>query len=219
MPIAAAFRRTSKVSLDAYRPRAEWFMQGPAGLHGLGHAGRVLVWANALGYRLGARGEAVDADVLRWAAVLHDIRRCGEGVDPQHGDRAAAWFLESRPGLAAAIDLTPRQRGRVARLLKDHVRENTSDRDTSIELICLQDADALDRVRIDALDYRYLRTPDAVSMIPAARTLFEGSRPSESHSDEWFEVRRHALGNGLWSRTPDLSAITSESARSICWGC
>ncbi len=79
-------------TLDAYRPDPNWYMAPATSLHGDTHATRVLVWANLLACWLQAAGIAIDFDVVRWSALLHDARRVNDGRDPAHGERAAAWI-------------------------------------------------------------------------------------------------------------------------------
>ena len=40
-----------------------------------------------------AEGLVVDAGALGWAAALHDTQRFDDGIDPEHGSRAAEWML------------------------------------------------------------------------------------------------------------------------------
>jgi hypothetical protein len=61
--------------LDAYRMSNEYYLYDPFGIHGLGHASRVLVWANLIGHWMRRQNVEVDLEVIRWAATLHDIRR------------------------------------------------------------------------------------------------------------------------------------------------
>ena len=51
--------------LDRYQPRSAWWARphGAAGIHGLGHCARVLLWANHVAQRLAADGKAVDRTV------------------------------------------------------------------------------------------------------------------------------------------------------------
>ena len=75
--------------LDAYRPDRAWYLQDADGLHGLGHAARVLALANLIALHLVEQGVSCDLEAVRWAAALHDVRRVHDGDDPDHGRRGA----------------------------------------------------------------------------------------------------------------------------------
>jgi uncharacterized protein len=61
------------------------------GYHGIAHWARVLENGLMLAQETGA-----EPDVVQLFALLHDSRRLGEGSDPDHGPRAAAYALELR---------------------------------------------------------------------------------------------------------------------------
>jgi hypothetical protein len=67
----------------------------------------------------------------------------------------------------------------------------------STELACLKDADNLDRVRLDDLDVRYLRTPIAKALVPQAKLLYGRSHDKRFQSS-WELVRAAALELNLW---------------------
>ena len=39
---------------------------------------------------------SVDADALGWATAVHDAQRWDDGIDPDHGARAADWIDTNR---------------------------------------------------------------------------------------------------------------------------
>src|SRR5205085_550282 len=80
---------------DVYRPSAAWYAHDPYGMHGLGHAARVLVWTDVIGGWLHAHGQHVDLEVTRWSATLHELRRLDDGRDFGHGERAADWVNDN----------------------------------------------------------------------------------------------------------------------------
>jgi hypothetical protein len=169
----------------------------PSRLHGQAHVARVLVH----GLRLIAATGFVDETAKLWAAVyIHDIARQHDGHCTRHG--ADAWArlatlpdveaLLARGGVRqddhAAIEtaVTSHCRGE---LPKDHPHWRL----TSL----LKDADGLDRVRLGDLDPRYLRNPEATSMVAFAGELFDRTAPWPA-GDDYF-VR-------LWPEVLDLAA-------------
>lgn len=172
--------------LDKYRPAAGWFRE-PDGIHGVAHAARVLVLANELSERLMADGVHVDRDVVRWAAVVHDVGRLDDGADLEHGERSADWFLTHARDIAS--HLTEQQRQRVADAVRWHVPwdDEVPVQAQTPEWICLKDADAIDRLRFDDLDVRLLRTDHARTMVGWARLLVAATRGCD-HGVAWHRV-------------------------------
>jgi hypothetical protein len=152
--------------LDRYRPDPSWFAHNPKGIHGLGHAARVLVWANRVGTCL----QEVDIEAVRWAAVLHDVGRLSDGWDKGHGARSAEWVAAHRRLLSPAVDDDAMER--IIACCRYH---ETPDQDIANfipELVCIKDADGLDRVRINDLDEKYLRTECARLLVGDAWNLY-----------------------------------------------
>jgi HD domain len=180
---------------DPYRPRPEWFAHDPAGIHGISHVSRVLVWAEQVGAWMQAQGRPVDLEVVRLAAVTHDVGRFDDGRDPEHGRRSASWVRRHREALPAPLDEARIEA--VAYCCTWHVPPDAHAPLMTNELICLKDADALDRVRIGDLDPRRLRTPQARRLPGAARRLLDAStRPRDG--EPWERVRGAAQTLGLW---------------------
>ena len=69
--------------------------------------------------------------------------------------------------------------------------------DLTNELLCLKDADGLDRVRLGDLNAAYLRSDQARSWQDAAQQLYEVAH-GEGTDDPWGEVREAALALKLW---------------------
>ena len=99
--------------LDRYRPRPEWFAHDPDGIHGIAHVTRVLVWAEQLAAWMHDHGRPVDVEVVRCAAVTHDVGRHDDGRDPEHGRRSARWVRAHRAALPVALDDQQLERPRV----------------------------------------------------------------------------------------------------------
>ena len=169
--------------LTKYRPSPSWFAHNPHGIHGIGHAARVLVWADSIGRQLQAEGILLSLEAVRWTAVLHDAGRLSDGWDTGHGARSADWVLQNRDNLPFTLpdDLFER----VLLCCRSH---ETSDQDISVmtpELMCIKDADGLDRVRINDLNPSFLRTETARLLVAQAWDLY---RATESADDPWKAV-------------------------------
>jgi hypothetical protein len=181
--------------LDRYRPRPEWFAHDPAGIHDIAHVTRVLVWAEQLAAWMNDHGRPVDAEVVRCAAVTHDVGRHDDGRDPEHGLRSARWVREHRAALPVALD--DRQLDALAFCCEWHVPPDERAPYWTNELVCLKDADGLDRVRIFDLDPRRLRTERARELTRAAQRLYDASRRAGG-GDPWQGVRDASLAQGQW---------------------
>jgi uncharacterized protein len=166
--------------LTKYRPSPSWFAHSPYGIHGIGHAARVLVWADLIGRQLQAGGIPLSLEAVRWAAVLHDVARLSDGWDRGHGARSADWVAKNRDILPFILpdDLFEH----VLLCCRSH---ETSDRDIPVmtpELMCIKDADGLDRVRINDLNPNYLRSEAARLLVAQAWDLY---RATELADDPW----------------------------------
>ena len=93
------------IPFDHYRPEAVWFRHNPHGIHGLGHAARVFVWANLIGNHLrSGDSQKINLEVIRWSAVLHDVGRLSDGIDQGHGERSAEWIIRNRNLLPLSLE-------------------------------------------------------------------------------------------------------------------
>lgn len=158
---------------DDHAPQPDWFAGDLHGTHGFGHAARVLFWADVLARARLADGLAVDIEVVRWAAVLHDSQRISDASDPEHGRRAADWVLETNHAPLWRLSTAARQA--VAYCCEWHVPLDAEAPRMTPELVCLKDADSLDRVRFGSLQRRFLRTPQAHRLVTAAQLLFDAT--------------------------------------------
>jgi hypothetical protein len=139
----------------------------------------------------------VDVEVVRCAAATHDVGRHDDGRDPEHGLRSARWVREHRDALSVALD--DRQLEALAYCCAWHVPPDAQAPALTNELVCLKDADGLDRVRIVDLDPRQLRTERARQLPGPARRLYEASRRAgEGGGDPWEQVRAAAVVQGQW---------------------
>ncbi|AXV79788.1 metal-dependent phosphohydrolase (plasmid) [Ralstonia solanacearum] len=203
MAVAAALawragRLRGEPGWEAYRPPAGCYLYNATGLHGLGHAARVLVWADLLAMRMQEEGIAVDREAVRWAATLHDVRRINDGHDALHGSRCAVWVRERGGGLLSGVDA--KRLDRIAYCCNWHVPPDDAAPAMTPELVCLKDADALDRVRLSGPDLRQLRTAFARQLVGQARFLCDTSQVLPAYRTEpWHAVHIAAARMGLWS--------------------
>lgn len=187
---------------DAHRPPPGCYLHDAHGLHGMGHAARVLVWAELIARSMRDEGIDVDIAAVRWAAALHDVRRLHDGRDALHGARCGVWIGEH--GCKALAGLSESRRARIAYCCTWHVPPDRQAPAMTPELMCLKDADALDRVRLGGPDVRMLRTPLARSLVGQARFLFTLSMVRGG--DPWRAVRDVARHMGLWAPMADTEA-------------
>jgi hypothetical protein len=185
--------------LDAYRPQPSWFTHKPHGIHGIGHAARVLVWADLIARRLQACDISLDLEAVRWAAVLHDVGRLSDGIDRGHGSRSATWVKNNRGSLPIVppgdcVSLSGDDTiERVLTCCQWHEIGDGEIPAMTPELMCIKDADGLDRVRINDLNPAYLRSGPARLLVEDARALFCATR---SAGDPWVTCIQYASGNG-----------------------
>ncbi|HAX25263.1 MAG TPA: hypothetical protein PK593_10175 [Thermomicrobiales bacterium] len=183
-------------ALDQYIPERAWFdrqrTRDYAGMHGIGHITRVLVWSAQIADRF---PEALRREELFWAAGLHDIKRWTDGGDRDHGVRASAWvlaeFANVRPAAAAGLDLSFVAELCVGHQCPDRLIDYWSD-----ELRILKDADGLERVRIHDLDPRRLRLQDISPSLESR--AWDLMKRSVADGNTAPAVREVAVEMGLW---------------------
>ncbi|MBT4823571.1 HD domain-containing protein [Candidatus Woesearchaeota archaeon] len=154
---------------DNYRPDAELFLNGPDGVHGVGHSTRVLILTELLSRMyLANNPNSIDIIALREAARFHDMGRIYDSYDSDHGVRGAELYLERSNGHVDS--------GKVAYLVEWHVPDDKHAPEMIPELAILKDADALDRARVQHKGYglnpKFLRTKEAKKLIITAEHLF-----------------------------------------------
>lgn len=148
----------------------------PSTLHGQAHVTRVMVHATRL---VEATGQHHLGPQL-WASVyLHDLARTHDGVCHRHGADAAQ-RLREEPELRRRLSdagLSEADYPAIEAAVTAHSAPEEVSRDhPHWPLIALlKDADGLDRVRLGDLDPRYLRHPEALSMIRFANQLFDST--------------------------------------------
>lgn len=156
-------------AIDAY-PGSTHFHTS---LHGAEHSKRVLLFALLMADALNLPEE--DRRTLATAAIYHDTQRWDDWLDVGHGARAAEAYLEGADGAGGGDKLAAAIMG--YHDLDDEVGEERIGAEFGAHGVRLfrifKDADGLDRFRLgpDALDERFLRTPEAKELVELSRTL------------------------------------------------
>ena len=142
----------------------------PWGDHGIGHTRRVLNIALKLAdqYSLSAN----DKKLLAIACCYHDIGRINDWTDDEHG------FYSSQKMVKLELDQKHELSEDELELVLDLITFHSLDDDQYIadgnDLLMYQiikDADALDRLRFDDLDTKYLRLPESKRLIDYTMSL------------------------------------------------
>jgi len=188
-------QRVLSSRIREFEPKLSWFVHGADGIHGLVHEARVIIWSQVLASLVSAEGLTVDADVLGWAAAVHDTQRWDDGVDPEHGARAADWIGMNRHLLPSSVSVE-----RVQYLCHWHVPADQRAPEMTDELKVFKDADALDRWRIFDLNPKFLRTQAAKGRLDASRALWERTRDFDNHRTSFTEVVRAAAALGILTK-------------------
>jgi hypothetical protein len=163
----------------AYPLEPEWF-ERPASIHGVSHARRVLIHAQAIAEARDLDPDWFESVVL--AVAWHDMGRTHDGREPEHGPNSVAKV--KRLGLAEGVP--PRIIARTFFAMEWHSVSdyNAIDAAMALEpghmpepgtmlrvLWLLKDADGLDRVRIYDLDPGQLRYEESIKLMDRAWQL------------------------------------------------
>lgn len=138
----------------------------PSYLHGLMHTYRVMAWTQVVA-KLSGSEKGRNAF---FAAMVHDMGRVNDKVDPSHGEKSAKIKFPIYKELfkefgASLIDLNE-----IEEAISMHSLYEENDNET---LKILKDADALDRVRLHPSkpDPGSLRFPFTLNLVPKAAEL------------------------------------------------
>lgn len=164
----------SEQLLRAYEPREEWLAHD-SDIHGVGHMTRVFILQELICDGLEQLDIPVDREVIRYAAMAHDVGRVDDGLDLEHGKRSTEWIASN-----LAKRMSPEMLDAVTYCVYWHVPPDSEAPVMSTELQVLKDADGLDRVRLGDLDPSYLRTEPARELIDVARRLHKESMPNDN---------------------------------------
>lgn len=184
----AGFKRVPSDHIRRFEPRAEWFCRHGGGIHGIAHEARVLIWTQVVAAAATDEGLNVDADVLGWAAAIHDTQRHNDGADPMHGDRAADWIERQPELLPASVSME-----RVAYLCRWHVPPDEHAPAMTDELKVFKDADALDRWRIGDLDRSRLRLAASTRLLDASYALWSATAELDDNPAAFSEIVKAAI--------------------------
>ncbi|PKQ29929.1 MAG: hypothetical protein CVT60_02735 [Actinobacteria bacterium HGW-Actinobacteria-10] len=170
---------------DLPRIPAGWFLR-PDGIdashsiHGIGHALRVYLHADAIAANLEL--PPWQREAVRLAAMWHDIGRTDEEVDYYHGAKSAGKVVGM--GLHNGLDPMVLETALYAvthhsgsEPLGEQGSVRTPDPIATLAVFrVLKDADALDRVRLGDLDDRYLRLAPSRARVDVAYELLRQIR-------------------------------------------
>jgi HD superfamily phosphodiesterase len=152
----------------------EWF-QNVDGLHGVGHARRVVVHADALAVEIGLC--LLEATAVHKAALWHDIGRTHDGVDWTHGMASVAKVLDLglgegiRPGVLDLAFFAMEHHSMDDRVGEARAAVRPDATAARRVLWVLKDADGLDRIRLGDLDAARLRLECSRARVGAAEEL------------------------------------------------
>ncbi len=156
-----------------------WQIEGENDIHTEGHCERVLL--HALRIADARNADPLTTQALCHAAIFHDTRRKDNFLDVGHGERAAQYYKQAHAQLSAtflpeayaAIKFHDRNDAEGENFIRSNEEIDTP-RGLEVYRI-FKDADALDRLRLGPwmLDVRFIRTPEAKTMLPYAQSLVE----------------------------------------------
>jgi HD superfamily phosphodiesterase len=136
----------------------------PFGTHGVGHTRRVLYLALLLADKKNLTEQ--EKKILALACCYHDIGRWHDEEDDEHGMDSSNKFLDR--GLDKKHNLNPEEVEIILNLIVCHSLDDQQFFGEDRELLMyqiLKDADALDRLRFNDLNTKYLRLPESHAMI------------------------------------------------------
>lgn len=167
------------------RLSATWFtrphgVDGSRGTHGIAHALRVYLHADAIAERLDL--PTWQREAVRFAAMWHDIGRTDDEVDYYHGAKSAGKVVgmglhaEVHHAIVdAALYAVTHHSG--SELHAEKGAAWTHDPQAALVVFrVLKDADALDRVRLGDLNDRYLRLAPSRERVSVAYELLRQIR-------------------------------------------
>lgn len=158
--------------------RKKYFYR-PEGIHGVMHTRRVLLLNIIISLLQGCSERQLN--ILCTAALFHDIGRINDNVDPQHGKES---FRKARH-LGLLNEMASSEGQILKYIIENHcisdrqAREAlpdyglTDEKESQYLFDIFKDADGLDRVRINDLDSRQLRTEQGKKLIMVARQLYQ----------------------------------------------
>ena len=143
----------------------------PSSIHGMGHTLRVSIFAAMIGQMTEHEQEGQKASV---AALFHDLARSNDGEDYLHGKRAAELVEFKYKEYILSLGFTHDDIREMQYAIEWHSydEEVPPSHPYSLTTYLLKDADALDRIRIKALNPNFLRMADGNIMIGMAKDFY-----------------------------------------------
>lgn len=156
-------------------------------VHGIKHILRVLVLTLIYSQHSGDDLTDREKQILIYFGLLHDIGRNSDCEDKSHGDRSVR-TIQKRNIRIKGISLSKKEHQIANLLISNHCRDDETGlaaiqsvsyltqkekKRTSKLYAIAKDMDGLDRVRLNDLDFRYLRTPYARKLPLVAGGLLE----------------------------------------------
>lgn len=157
------------------------YFHRPEGIHGTGHTMRVLFLVLLLSVR--EKLNPSEQHLLALAAVYHDIGRIDDNFDPWHGLESYRKLTEG----SLLPSLPPSDHETIRYIIENHclvdrkafnkIKEYQVDNPERVLTMfkIFKDADGLDRIRINDLDVKHLRTSSAQDLLLVARQLLDDS--------------------------------------------
>lgn len=143
----------------------------PSFFHGIGHTLRVSIFSAMIGQLTGHDKEGQKAAV---AALFHDMARNSDNIDTLHGKRAAKYVVPKYKEYILSLGFSEDDIREMQCAIEWHCydEELLLSHPYSLTTYLLKDADALDRIRINALDPQYLRLADETIMTEMAKSFY-----------------------------------------------
>lgn len=179
--------------LREFESKQSWLMHD-SHWHGVDHMTRVFILQELICVQLEREGIVIDRRAVRFAAMVHDVGRVDDGVDPDHGWRSAEWMKHH-----LANRILPETMDRATYAVHWHVPPDQAAPVMTPELMVLKDADGLDRVRLGDLDVARLRTDVAKQLLLTAEELYYESvrRSPDGDKATFLSVLEAATALGL----------------------
>lgn len=163
--LSTSYAATLQRCIDSLMP--EYFYPSP--IHGQNHNERVLLYGCMIGWYEGFND--ADMRILCDGCAYHDIGRHDDEVDDYHGQRSA-------DRIHTVLSYDDEEDMRILRsIMEAHSKDDrimprifasrgVADQARALRIArALKDADALDRVRVDKLDPRYLRFDSSKKLV------------------------------------------------------
>lgn len=139
----------------------------PSYLHGLLHTYRVMAWTQVVA-RLAGSEKGRNAF---FAAMVHDMGRVNDKVDPSHGEKSAKNKFPIYREFFKGFGVSDNDLNEIEEAIILHSLYEENNKNETLKI--LKDADALDRVRLHPPlpDPKFLRFSFTLNLVPKAAEL------------------------------------------------